>query len=285
MPLTVFDDAVAFRDRVRPLLLKDEARHGLPLGVLDRLCAGLAFSDAPPFMALETRDDGTAPIALMTPPFPLQLHCADVAFADLVIDHLLATRLDDIGGVMADPDLVAHVTARVVAATGRAHRTQYRQALHRLDAVRVVPANVPGQPRRARPDDERRLCDWLHAFHLECGMIEAKAGPPATLSAAHDGSAWVWDDDGVVAMTLYLRDTPRGVALGYVYTPPAARGRGYASALVAAMSQAALDDGKDFLVLFTDLSNPVSNRIYQRVGFDRFAEFQVELFAADEREH
>jgi len=52
-----------------------------------------------------------------------------------------------------------------------------------------------------------------------------------------------------------------------VYTPPEFRGRGYASALVAALSQAMLDAGYHFCTLFTDLANPTSNHIYQAIGY------------------
>ena len=33
------------------------------------------------------------------------------------------------------------------------------------------------------------------------------------------------------------------------------------------MSQVALDDGADHVVLFTDLANPTSNALYQRLGY------------------
>jgi len=55
--------------------------------------------------------------------------------------------------------------------------------------------------------------------------------------------------------------------LGPVYTPPEHRRHGYASALTAAACRRALDSGARHLVLFTDLANPTSNEIYQRVGF------------------
>jgi predicted GNAT family acetyltransferase len=58
-----------------------------------------------------------------------------------------------------------------------------------------------------------------------------------------------------------------GVArIGPVYTPKRFRGRGYASAAVAAVSQLILDQGAR-VCLFTDQANPVSNRIYQRIGY------------------
>ena len=52
-----------------------------------------------------------------------------------------------------------------------------------------------------------------------------------------------------------------------VYTPPEQRGRGYGGAVTAAVTRAALDAGADDVVLFTDLANPTSNALYQRLGY------------------
>jgi predicted GNAT family acetyltransferase len=57
------------------------------------------------------------------------------------------------------------------------------------------------------------------------------------------------------------------VRVGYVYTPPELRGRGYAGAATAAVSRAALEDGVAGVLLFTDLANPTSNALYQRLGY------------------
>lgn len=58
-----------------------------------------------------------------------------------------------------------------------------------------------------------------------------------------------------------------GVArIGPVYTPAEHRGRGYASAAVAAVSRRLLADGSR-VCLFTDQANPTSNKIYQQLGF------------------
>ena len=55
--------------------------------------------------------------------------------------------------------------------------------------------------------------------------------------------------------------------VGPVYTPPALRGRGYGSAVTAAVSAWARDAGADHVLLFTDLANPTSNSIYQKIGY------------------
>lgn len=66
--------------------------------------------------------------------------------------------------------------------------------------------------------------------------------------------------------------TRHGIRVGFVYTPPGLRGRGYASACVAAVSERALASGKRFCTLYTDLANPTSNAIYQRLGYRRIGE-------------
>ena len=57
-----------------------------------------------------------------------------------------------------------------------------------------------------------------------------------------------------------------------MYTPPELRGRGYATALTAELSQRLLDGrlfegGRRFCFLYTDLANPTSNAIYERIGY------------------
>ena len=74
--------------------------------------------------------------------------------------------------------------------------------------------------------------------------------------------------------------TPHGGGVGYMYTPPELRARGYASALVAELSQPVLDSGLSFFVLYTDLSNPTSNAIYRRIGYNPIADVgDIEIVA------
>ena len=63
------------------------------------------------------------------------------------------------------------------------------------------------------------------------------------------------------------RATAGMVRVGPVYTPPEHRARGYATAATFHASRAALDAGAREVVLFTDLANPTSNALYQRLGY------------------
>jgi predicted GNAT family acetyltransferase len=68
------------------------------------------------------------------------------------------------------------------------------------------------------------------------------------------------------------------VRIGPVYTPVGARRRGYSSSAVAALSRQALEAGAHTCMLFTDLTNPTSNKIYADVGYRRFGEWEEAEF-------
>jgi hypothetical protein len=124
--------------------------------------------------------------------------------------------------------------------------------------------------RVAGSGDALLLRDWFHRFVDEAGI-----GPPdvdaEVRSLVDSGSAFLWDDDGPVCMTVAKGPTPNGIRIGYVYTPPMRRKRGYASALVAGVSQRMIDEGRRFCFLYTDLANPTSNEIYRRLGYEQVA--------------
>jgi predicted GNAT family acetyltransferase len=63
------------------------------------------------------------------------------------------------------------------------------------------------------------------------------------------------------------RTTPVSSRIGPVYTPPAHRGRGYAGALTAAVTDDLLAGGDPRVTLFTDETNATSNALYARIGY------------------
>jgi predicted GNAT family acetyltransferase len=79
-------------------------------------------------------------------------------------------------------------------------------------------------------------------------------------------------DGEIVSLSGHSGPTPNGIRIGPVYTPPDLRGNGYATTLVARQSQWLLDNGHRYCFLYTDLANPRSNSIYQRIGYRQIAE-------------
>jgi predicted GNAT family acetyltransferase len=127
--------------------------------------------------------------------------------------------------------------------------------------------------------------DWFLAFAAEAlaDSNHPASRADAQATATHWLGArglWVWEDEGLVAMAGAGGRTPTGIRIGAVYTPPDKRRRGYASALVAALSQAQLDAGRRFCFLYTDLANPTSNHIYQAIGYEPVCDVDEYRFEA-----
>jgi predicted GNAT family acetyltransferase len=137
------------------------------------------------------------------------------------------------------------------------------------------------------PGDRDVVADWMIAFVSEATPEE----PPSLADARAAIDRWIrqesafgylWLDHGQpVSLAGARGETPNGIRIGPVYTPPAHRGHGYASAVTAAASQDQLDRGRRFCFLFTDLSNPTSNKIYQAIGYEPMCDVDMYRFEID----
>jgi len=81
----------------------------------------------------------------------------------------------------------------------------------------------------------------------------------------------------VVAQTVLSRALKNGKCVSGVYTPKEERGKGYAYNLVYRVSKEFLENGAKYCVLFTDDSNPISNHVYEKIGYVR----KVDTFDLD----
>jgi predicted GNAT family acetyltransferase len=138
---------------------------------------------------------------------------------------------------------------------------------------------VPGALRVATEADLPLMSEWVWGFIQDAGLEGTAEGAReiAEMRIA-DRDLFIWDDRGPVSTVTKTRHSTHGIVVSLVYTPPAHRNRGYASAAVAALSQQLLDAGWEFCALFTDLANPTSNSIYQKVGYQSVADFDEYIF-------
>lgn len=144
-----------------------------------------------------------------------------------------------------------------------------RMGLFGLTEVAEVP-RASGEARPATLEDTALLQEWLEAFHAEAVPTDPPVAANAGEAAAKRGLGWMWTDGGrPVAYASFGRIVEGWISVGPVYTPPELRGRGYATSLVADMSRRALAEGRVGCTLFTDLANPTSNAIYERMGYRR----------------
>jgi len=162
--------------------------------------------------------------------------------------------------------------------SSRPKRLQVSLRLFKLTAV-VPPAPAPGQMIPARNEQRDLIARWHEGFARSIG--EPDANPRQSAARMLDERRlFAWSDGSrLCSIAASAGPTPSGIRINHVYTPPEFRGRGYASNLVASLSQHLLDGGRAFCSLFTDLANPTSNKTYQQIGYRPVCDFRNWQFA------
>ena len=156
-----------------------------------------------------------------------------------------------------------------LAATGHDSTLLTATRLYRLGMLRS-PENVAGRGLIATtPQHVDLMAAWLAAFHdeaqTEAPVLDWHALAQRRVAA---GQVHLWQDADPVVSLAGVSAPAVGVArVGPVYTPPALRRRGYGAAVTAHATASALAGGAAHVVLYTDLANPSSNSIYQKIGF------------------
>jgi predicted GNAT family acetyltransferase len=257
-----------FLAKARDFLVAREAEHCLMLGLVSTMLEHPEIYPAPRLWTVE-HAGGVVAAAIRTPPYNLILSQIDEPrwLSALAAEVLASDTLPGVHGPTAAARTLAELWS---ARTGGTATRVVQERIFRLDRV-VPPRPAPGRCREVEDGDRARLAAWLAAFHAEA-LPDLPAGDPAQLAdrillrAGRVG--YVWEDAGeAVALACVAGPTPSGIRIGPVYTPPAVRGRGYASNLVAEVSQRQLAAGRRFCFLFTNLANPTSNHIYQQIGY------------------
>ena len=252
------------------LLRAEPVRHTLPLTLLATLHASgpSTFGDDPPRYGWHGSADGLLDgVVMQTPPFPVLVAALPAGSAPDLI-----RLLGEDGGLPAAANVSstdeAAFSAAWAEATGGSTTVAQRQRLFRLG--RLVPPDPapPGAARIADTGDRELLIEWTEAFDREAHSVARHNTGWAVDDRISHAGLTLWEASGQpVAMAGSTRDVAGVVRVAGVYTVPAHRQRGYGGAVTAAVTRDALDAGASAVVLFTDLANPTSNALYQRLGY------------------
>jgi len=210
--------------------------------------------------------DDVVGAAMHTPPFPLFVSRMPAAAAGQLADALL-DAVHSVPGVNGESAAGTAFADIWTARTGAHSLVQTSMRMYRLGELQ--PPTVSGTAVAASPEDGHLVTMWLGEFHAEATPHEPAADlTPIAERRIAASELSLWRDRGQV-VSLAGRSAPaNGVArVGPVYTPPRERRCGYGAAVTAAASRAALDAGAQHVVLYTDLANPTSNAVYQRIGY------------------
>jgi RimJ/RimL family protein N-acetyltransferase len=275
------EDLDRFLDRAGDFLRSRPAAHTVMLSVTEavRRRGPGAYGGAPPVYGVLERDGAVRAAYLQTPPYQIQVTALTTEEADSLVVHLAGFGRP-VPGVGGDHGSAAAFAAAWQTRTGATAALRHRQRLYRLGALTAAEPSPAGRARIATTSDRAQLATWYDEFTQAVGEPGIDGGSWADARIAYGGATfWETPDGTPVAMAGVTPRVAGQVRVAPVYTPAELRGQGYAGAVTAEVSRAARDAGADEVLLFTDLANPTSNALYQRIGYRPVSDFAVYDFA------
>jgi uncharacterized protein len=276
-------DVQTFLAEAGPFLALREAEHNLLFGICSQLARDpQSFGQGSPYLAISEDGERVVGAALRTPPHNLVLSETDdlAAIEPLVRD--VRDAVDTLPGVLGPRRAASMFVRAWCEREGGVATLRMSNRIYRASSA-TPPSGVVGAIRPYRDDDHDLAIRWFESFVREALPEQAtNDSSEAELRRRLDdpyGGVRLWEDEGrPVSLAGFGSRTPNGIRVGPVYTPPALRGRGYATALVGWMTAALLEGGHRHCFLFTDLANPTSNGIYQRIGYEAVTDVEQYAF-------
>ena len=274
MEFVQYERAEKFFDAVEKEIIEQEDVFSLFLGVLGAIKQGKYEN---PFMATVEEQGNVLAIMQMTPPHPLNVIIVDESRTDelikFIVRQLIKHRID-IPGIVSIKLWATAFADQWEKAKGGKQRLLMKQGIYRLDEINDTLETSQGHWRLARNEDCPLIEKWFSLFeedtHLPKSPPEVVKERVASFIAGKE--IFLWENEGkVVSMMKKARPTKNSVTVSLVFTPKEERKKGYARTMVMHGSEELLKDYQ-FCVLYTDMLNPTSNKIYQEIGYKKIAD-------------
>lgn len=274
MEFKKFEDAHEFAEKAESILTEREDVYSLFFGVLQAIKAGV-YED--PFMATIEEDGEVLALFQMTSPHPLNIILVDEdrmeEILDLAIQSLIALEIE-IVSIISLKSWANRFAEKWEVKTAKSSKVLMDQGVYRLDQVDETLKESSGAWRFANERDCPLIGNWYNLFEKEAGLpVTSKEDVRSRVEKfVKEREVFLWIDKGkVVSMMKKSRPTKHSVTVSLVFTPQEERRKGYARTMVAECSKELLKDYK-FCVLYTDMMNPTSNKIYKEIGYKKIAD-------------
>ena len=268
MEIQRFNDPKLYYQTIEAYLLQEEAVHCMMLGISKSLMEYPDYYDTVPYLVAIADKDRVVATAIKTPNYKLLLSRCSQSEAIVKIARDLAFDEQYLSGVIASEPEATTFAQAWYSLRAASYRQAFALRIHQLEKVESL-IQASGYLRQATASDRTLLTSWIQDFEREAlGDNKPQSDSVRWLALKlQQGNIYIWEDNIAVSMVAYGGATPNGIRINAVYTPPEYRQKGYATSCVAAMSQKLLEQGYQYCFLYTDISNPTSNSIYQKIGY------------------
>lgn len=286
-------DLYSFIARQKKILQEYEEKNCLAATLLERLKANLfTFSpEKPLFLSLCNKEGVSVGFAIQTPPHNLILSHPLSKEAQKILINFIKEEQIILPGLMAPKKQAQEFIQEWRKVFSQKDELRMQQRLYKLSAVFLPPLEINEKFILAQKNHLELILEWTYCFIKEVVEKSLKEDRKTFFSknerliedALQEGQYYFLTKDNTeVAMARTPGRTSSGRLINYVYTPKEQRKKGYATRCVAHLSQEILNQGYQKCFLFTDLSNPTSNSIYKKIGYQEVEDFNLYKFLTEE---
>jgi len=269
-----YDDIEEFYKVAYPFLLEHEAENNLPLAILISLKKNIEiYGKEKPLLFSLTDAKIVKLIALRTPPQDLIISYTDDLDTIELLTEELTKRSEKLPGVLSFKKAADKFAEQWCERNYLNCNLFRKERIYKL--VKVSEETLGHRKFSVAPKLHQEIVfQWAGEMMKEALINTTKEDIQRMIEILReefdlDKSRMflLYENNEPISMAREASKTPNGVFVNFVYTPIPLRRKGYATECVAKLSNHLLEAGNKYCFLFTDLSNPTSNSIYQKVGY------------------
>lgn len=252
------------------LLLKKESFYNLILGLAYNIKDKKIEPSEPLYYSIAANGKIIGAALRSNSARPLIITELPAELIDLLIMDLVQQKIE-LAAVVAEENTAIHFKDNWIKLKNLDYKINIHLGAYECFNV-LFPKTMSGELIEATIDHQNILRKFITGFLLECfpdqPIVESEIEKMIE-SYLKNKSIFLLknSENQIISMAANTRSTVNGGTISLVYTPPELRGFGYASCVVSLLSERILKSGKKFACLFTDLKNPTSNSIYQKIGY------------------
>ena len=264
MRIRRYTDPQLFLDRAQEWLLRSEMKNNQILAITHLLVKDDHPFEPPFYLATIESEVCIVGCAVRSPPDPLILSEVPLEAMPLLVADvaMVYEKLPEVTGMENEVRTFAEHWKR---RRGCRSAIKFRWRWYALERAVKPRKSASGVLRLADSSDLDLVRSWAPNFARDTGTsVDVAAFFERRLQT---GSLYLWDDEGPCSLVAVSGVTANSIRISGVYTTPEFRRNGYATVAVASVSQLMLDAGRQFCLLFADISDPIANRLYRKIGY------------------
>ncbi len=252
-------------------LEKKELENNLTLGIINNIEDKSAENNAHSYISV-TDNDNTEAVSISTS--PRIIISGDIQNKTAI--KLICNYYKESGHSMSGVIGVKNISKLFADYSGLNIFKERGLMVHELVKVNELPESK-GSFERVKQEDAELITDYRLSFETET-LEFSRSGRDEllkdTLNKIKKENLYCRKVSGeIVSIAAIMRNSKNTGIIGLVYTPKEFRGNGFATGIVSKLSELILNRGLSKCGLFTDISNPTSNHIYKKIGYEPKTEF------------